>query len=205
MVHQIRSGAVAEAFGSVADQRSCLNVERQHLQNGLEVHLPEQAADSPDCQRFKGGRCRSEGPDGMRMSVEEANIHCYTAVGGLPERGEVHFADSCKPARTFKHDWGPVQVEAVSLRRIPLVIPIGGLLGARPAEGEILRSDSGKLLGDGHGNQYRGGVHPFFEYLAVTRSSPVPVIPLGLWPRKSQPLPCALRSVDVLLSEILPC
>jgi hypothetical protein len=30
--------------------------------------------------------------------------------------------------------------------------------------GEILRRDSGKLLGDGHGNQYPGGVHPFFEH-----------------------------------------
>lgn len=163
MAHQIRSGPVDESFGSVADQRSCLtDVEWQHRQNGLDVDLPEQTGDLPDCQRFKCRWCRPEGPDGMGMSVEETDIHRHTAFRGLPERGEVHFADSGYLARTFKQGWGPVQVEAVSLRRIPLVKAIGGLLGACPAGGEILRRDSGKLLRDGHGNQYPGGVHLFF-------------------------------------------
>lgn len=125
MVHQIRSGPVDEAFGSVADQRSCLtDVEWQHRQNGLEVDLPEQTGDSPDCQRFKGGRCTPEGPDGMRVSVEETDIHRHTAVGGLPERGEVQFSDSGDLARTFQHGWDPVEVKAVSRRRVPLVITI---------------------------------------------------------------------------------
>ncbi|MFF3312767.1 hypothetical protein [Streptomyces sp. NPDC002952] len=80
MIHQIRSGPVDEAFGCVADQRSCpTHVEWQHRQNGLEVDLPEQTGDSPDCQRFKGGRCRPEGPDGMRVSVEETDIHRFFA------------------------------------------------------------------------------------------------------------------------------
>lgn len=64
MVLQIRSGPVGEAFGPVADQRSCLtHVEWQHRQNGPEVDLPEQTGDLPDSQRFKGGQCRPERPD----------------------------------------------------------------------------------------------------------------------------------------------
>lgn len=99
----------------------------------------------------------------MRVSVEEADIHRCTAVGGLSERGKVQFADSGDLARTFQHGWRPVAVETVSRRRGPLVITIEGLLGACPAGGEVLRRDSGKLLGDGHGNPYPGGVHPLFE------------------------------------------
>jgi hypothetical protein len=54
------------------------------------------------------------------------------------------------------------------------VITIDGLLGACPAGGEILRGDSGQLLGDGHGNQYPGGVHPFSSTPFFIRASTEP-------------------------------
>ncbi len=75
----------------------------------------------------------------LRTTADSARrIHGHTAFGGLPERGEVHFADSGYLARTFKHGWAQFRSRQ-SARRIPLVRAIGGLLGPCPADGEILR------------------------------------------------------------------
>ena len=120
VTQQVLPQAAHDLVRPMTDEGSCLGVfGRQAGQNGRKVNLTEQFRDAGHLSCGKGSRRRSEGTNGMRVRVEEAEIDHRVRFGGLPKSIQVDAVETCQLADPFQHGRRPVQVQDVRRRRIP--------------------------------------------------------------------------------------
>lgn len=123
---QVLPRATSDLVRPMTDQGSGLGVfSRQAGQDGRKVDLTEQSRDAGHLSCGKGSGRRSEGTNGMRVRVEEAEIDHRVPLGGLPKSIQVDAVETCQFADPYQHGRRPVQVQDVRRRRIPVGISTG--------------------------------------------------------------------------------